>query len=1143
MKDFVHLHVHTEYSHLDGISRILKATSSGTQPGDLIEKCKKDGMQALAITDHGNLFGVVEFYLTAKQNNIKPVIGCEFYLSEGRASDVKSPNARETSHLTVLAKNEVGYRNLIKLSSYSWVEGFYYRPRIDIEILEKFSDGLVVLSGCLKGKVASLVLRDRIDEAISFAKKMKEIFAEDFYIEVMDNGISEQRKILPQLCEVARRLDLKVVATNDVHYSYKEDAFIQDVALAIGTRAKLDDPNRLKLSTQEFYLKSPEEMQKIFAEIPQAIKTTKEIAEKCNVLMEFGNLYLPAFNPPNGKDAFQYLKELCNKGLKKKYPRPTKEVKERLEKELSVIKKMGFSSYFLIVWDFINYSKNNGIYVGPGRGSGAGSIVAYLLNITGVDPIKYGLLFERFLNPGRITLPDLDIDFEDIYRDRVIDYVKHKYGENAVSQIITFNTLGARGAVRDVGRVMGRSVSECDRIAKMIPMHTSIDDALAQIPELKKEAEKNPKIKELLDTAKKLEGLKRHYGVHAAGVVIAPGEITDFIPVAKKARTGGIISQFEGDYLIKLGLLKMDFLGLKTLTVIRHAVEMIKENKGVTIEIEKIPLDDKKTFDLLGKGDTFGVFQVESSGMQDVLRKMKPTVFTDLAAVLALYRPGPLNAGMVEEFIERKHGKKKIEYLHPALEDILKETYGIILYQEQVMMIAQKLAGFSLVQADILRKAMGKKILSEMEAQRESFIKGCVKNGVAEDLAEEIFELLAHFGAYGFNKSHSTAYAFISYQTAYLKANYPTEFMTALLNSVIGDEDKTQKYISEAQKMSIKVYPPDINESFTYFKMKSEKEILFGLLAIKNTGEKGLDDLVEEREKNGKFKNFDDFVMRMQKYSSFNKRMLEFLIKAGVFSRFEKNPDVLLHDLDEKISSAQQHLKQIESGQQSLFDSGISDTSPTKKIAYSESEKLRHEKEALGFYFTGHPLARGEKYYRYLRTSTIENLKQSKMPNHVIVGLIREIKHTKLRKGGEMTVLRVEDLTDMIEVICFEDKLNEDHPELKADSIIVIKGAVSKGQFGMRLVAEGIYSPDDAFKKLAKKLTIEFKTAGLEEDFVKELADVLKKHPGNTSVSLILVTNNGEKWAWGTDINVEVTPKLLDKISEMAGDDSWSLEV
>jgi len=1142
MKDFVHLHVHTEYSHLDGISRIVKASSFGTQPGDLIEKCSEDGMHALAITDHGNLFGIVEFYLTCREKNIKPIIGCEFYLSEGSASDIKSPKAKEVSHITILAKNEIGYKNLIKLNSYSWIKGFYYRPRIDMDALEKFSDGLIVLSGCIKGKVASLILKDRFEEAITFAKKLKEIFAEDFYIEVMDNDLPEQKKAIPQLCELARRLDLKVVATNDVHYSYKEDAFLQDVALAIGTRTKLDDPNRLKLSTQEFYLKSPEEMERVFAEIPQAIKNTKEIAEKCNVSMEFENLYLPAFNPPDGKDAFQYLKELCNKGLKEKYPRVTKEVKERLEKELSVIKKMGFSSYFLIVWDFINYAKTNGIYVGPGRGSGAGSIVAYLLNITGVDPIKYGLLFERFLNPGRITLPDLDIDFEDIYRDRVIDYVKHKYGENAVSQIITFNTLGARGAVRDVGRVMGRSVSECDRIAKMIPMHMSIDDALTQIPELKKEAEKNPKIKELLDIAKKLEGLKRHYGVHAAGVVITPGEITDFIPIAK-ARKGGVISQFEGDYLIKLGLLKMDFLGLKTLTVIRHTVEMIKESRGISIDIEKIPLDDKKTFDLLGRGETFGVFQVESSGMQDILRKMKPTVFTDLAAVLALYRPGPLNAGMVEEFIERKHGKKKIEYLHPALEDILEETYGIILYQEQVMMIAQKLAGFSLIQADILRKAMGKKILSEMEAQREAFIKGCVKNGVDENLAEKIFELLAHFGAYGFNKSHSTAYAFISYQTAYLKANYPTEFMTALLNSVIGDEDKTYKYILEAQRMLIKVHPPDINESFTYFKMKSEKEILFGLLAIKNTGEKGLEDLVKEREKNGKFKNFDDFVIRMQKFQSFNKRMLEFLIKAGVFSRFEKNPDVLLQDLDRKISNAEQYFKQIKSGQQSLFDSGISDTRPLKRIAYSESEKLKHEKEALGFYFTGHPLTRGEKYYRYLRTATIENLKELKNSNHVIVGLIKEIKHTKLRKGGEMTVLRVEDLTGMIEVICFKDRLNEDHPELKTDSIVVLKGTVSKSQFGLHLTAEKIYSPEEAFKRLTKKLSIEFMTAGLKEDFVKEVANVLKKHPGNTSVSLILVTNKGEKWEWGTEINVEVTPKLLDKISEMTGENSWTLEV
>ncbi|MBU4134237.1 DNA polymerase III subunit alpha [bacterium] len=1136
MREFVHLHVHTEYSLLDGVSQIVDGKGN---PGDLIMAAGANSMKALAITDHGNMFGVPEFYQTCHKAKLKPILGSEFYLASGSdASDTKASYARKNYHLTILAKNDTGFRNLTKLSSYSYSKGFYYRARIDKAALEKYSDGLIVMSGCLQGEVAFLLRNGKFDEALSAAKKMKELFNDDFYIELMDNGMAEQKAVLKDLIEIARRLDLKTVATNDVHYSLKADAAVQDIALAIGTRTTLDDPKRLRLSTQEFYLKSGDEMFELFSEVPQALDSTLEIAEKCNVQMDFEHLRLPSYTPPKGEDSFGYLKKLCEKGVAPRYGKKTKEVSDRMGMELEVIKNMGFSSYFLIVWDFINYARTQGIAVGPGRGSGAGSIVAYLLNITDIDPLKYVLLFERFLNPGRISMPDLDIDFEETRRMEVIEYVKAKYGENSVGQIITYSKMLAKGAVRDVGRVMGLPIEKCDKLAKLIPVGEDIKTASDNSADIKKMAAHDPLIKELLAKAIRIEGRKRHFGVHAAGVVITPGEISDFVPLARSK--SGIITQYDGDYLTKMGLLKVDFLGLKTLTVIQDAVKAVHKNTKIKIDLKNLPRDDKKTFQMLSQAHTAGIFQVESEGMRDILRKMKPTLFTDLSAVLALYRPGPMRAGMVDEFIERKNGMRSYDYPHPLLKDILQETYGVILYQEQVMLIARALAGFSLARADVLRKAMGKKIMSVLEQQKEAFMSGCAENKIPEKLAGEIFETLVHFAEYGFNKSHSTAYALISYQTAYLKANFPLEFMTALLNSVVSDEKKLSQYLTECGRLGLKVKPPDINSSEVYFTSKSEKTILFGLLAVKNTGEKACAELVEDRNKNGKFLNFNDFLSRAAGLTSFNKRMAEFLVKSGACWALSRDSVTILNELDKMLASAESENRDRISGQASLFSAPP--PSVELKGEVTETQKLKYEKEALGFYFTGHPLTRYEKYFRYFRTSTLAGLQTSGMSEHTLTGIVKEIKNLKTKKGKDMFVIKLEDLTGVLELIGYKDRLPADMPELKEDMIIAVRGTLTDAASGKRFSGEKFYSAKEAFRKIPKKLKLYMNTSGLDEKYIGEIVKELKNYPGNTQVSLVLNTKARGKWRWATGFGVTVDSKFLNKLEDKFGDDCWKIE-
>ena len=1136
MRDFVHLHVHTEYSLLDGVSQIVDVKG---EPGDLIRAAQANSMKALAITDHGNMFGVPEFYQTCHKARLKPILGSEFYLASGAdASDTKAPYARKNYHLTVLAKNETGFRNLTKLSSYSYSKGFYYRARIDKAALEKYREGLVVMSGCLQGEAAFFLRNGKFDEALRAAKKMKEIFGGDYYIELMDNGMAEQKAVLKDLIEIARRLDLKTVATNDVHYSLKADAAVQDIALAIGTRSTLDDPKRLKLSTEEFYLKSGDEMFEIFREVPEALNTTLAIAEKCNAIIDFDHLRLPAYAPPEGFDSFGYLKSLCEKGIKGRYGKKSKEVTDRMTMELEVIKNMGFSSYFLIVWDFINYARHQGIAVGPGRGSGAGSIVAYLLNITDIDPLKYDLLFERFLNPGRISMPDLDIDFEEARRLEVVEYVKQKYGENSVGQIITYSKMLAKGAVRDVGRVMGFDLSDCDKLAKFIPMGEDIKTAMDSSADIKKMIAAKPKLKELLVNASRIEGRKRHFGVHAAGVVITPGDISDFVPLARSKN--GLITQYDGDYLTKMGLLKVDFLGLKTLTVIQDAVADVYKNKKIKIDLKNLPRDDKKTFQMLSQAKTVGIFQVESEGMRDVLRKMKPTLFTDLSAVLALYRPGPMRAGMVDEFIERKNGMRSYEYPHPQLKDILEETYGVILYQEQVMLIARALAGFSLAKADVLRKAMGKKIMSVLEEQKEDFMKGCAANKIPEKISADIFETLVHFAEYGFNKSHSTAYALISYQTAYLKAHFPLEFMTALLNSVIGDEKKLSHYISDCEKLGIEIKPPDINTSDVLFTSHGAKTIVFGLLAIKNTGEKACGELVADRKKDGKFKDFNDFLSRAAALTSFNKRMAEFLVKSGACYGLSRDSVKIIEGLDRMMAAAESEHRDKISGQASLF----SEPPPAVEVKgeVTETQKLKYEKEALGFYLTGHPLTRYEKYFRYFRTATMEGLRNSGMADHILTGIVKEIKNLKTRKGKDMFVIKLEDLTGVLELIGYKDKLPPDMPEIKEDMIIAVKGTLTEAASGKRFFGEKFYSAKEAFRKIPKKLKLYMNTSGLDEKYIGDVVKELKNYPGNTQVSLVLKTKKRGKWRWATELGVTVDSKFLNKLEDKFGEDCWKIE-
>ncbi len=1138
--DFIHLHLHTQYSLLDGACRIP----------EILAIAKSHKMDSLAITDHGNMFGAIEFYLEARKAGIKPIIGCEVYVAPKSRLDKGGSGIEDAAnHLILLARNESGYQNLIKLVSIGYLEGFYYRPRIDKEVLGLHADGLIGLSACLKGEVAWLIQQKRFNDALKAAEDYQNIFGKgNFYLEMQPNSIPEQKIVNEALIKISKELNIPLVATNDVHYPTKDKAEAHEALLCIQTQATLDDPKHMRFQTSEFYFRPPEEMKECFKDCPEAIKNTLEIAQRCNLELDFTQMHLPKYSPPEGKNKETFLLELCEKGLEEKGLTGNPEAKTRLEHELKIIKHMGFISYFLIVWDFIAYAKSQGIPVGPGRGSAAGSLVSFLLGITDLNPLKYGLLFERFLNPDRLGLPDIDIDFCYERRQEVIDYVTKKYGRENVAQIITFGTMQARGVIRDVGRVMAIPYADVDRIAKMIPaeLDMTLKKAMESEPELSNLYRNDAEITKLINTALSLEGLNRHASVHAAGVIIADKPLNNYMPLFK---TGDdqVTTGYSMETLEKIGLLKVDFLGLKTLTVIDETLKLVKKTRGMEIDIETLPLDDANTYKLLASSHTIGVFQVESSGMRDLLKKLMPERFEDLIALLALYRPGPIGSGMLDDFMKRKHGQVPIKYEHPKLEPILKETYGIMVYQEQIMQIASALAGFSLAQADILRKAMGKKIPEVMEKQRNNFTHGCLKNGIKESTATKIFDLIEYFSGYGFNKSHSTAYALISYRTAYLKANYPVEFMTALLTSERDNTDKIVTYVNETHQMGLKVLPPDINESDVLFKVENESSIRFGLLAIKNVGKGASESIVSARTK-AKFKSLEDLCSRIDLRLA-NRKVLESLIKCGALDCFGILRARMFTSLDAILERSQRMQKEKSSGQLSFFDQAITSNGfgkTTEILAdckeWPEPQLLSFEKDMLGFYVSGHPLARYAKQLKRFASCSTANLHEHKDQDSIkIVGLIAKIKQTLTRaKQEKMAILKLEDLNGVIEALVFPRAFSKVSRYILPNTIVLIRGTLNLTEDTPKIVVEDLF-PFEEIYRLITAMSINL--SGIKENIFESLKTLLSEHKGSVPIYLRLDTPAKARVQMVVGENLYVSPseKLIQELDEMLGEDRLSL--
>ncbi|MFH1239292.1 MAG: DNA polymerase III subunit alpha, partial [bacterium] len=1087
----------------------------------------------------------------AIEAGVKPIIGCEIYVAPGSRFDKTSRGISEASyHLTLLAKDEEGYKNLIRLVTIAYLEGFYYRPRVDKEILAQYHKGLIALSGCLNNEISQNILKDDMERARLTIYEYTQIFGQDnFYLEIQDHHLEEQKKVNPVLVELSKKESVPLVATNDCHYLTKGDAYAHEVLLCIGTGKKMNEPDRLKLPSEEFYFKSPQEMEELFKEIPEALANSVKIAERCNLRLNFDKIYLPHYHIPDKSketDLDDYLKKLCEEGLKQRYPQITPPIKERLNYELKVIKNMGYASYFLIVWDFVKYARQHNIPVGPGRGSGAGSLVAYSLAITNIDPLRYGLLFERFLNPERVSMPDLDIDFSDGGRDSVINYVREKYGHNNVAQIITFGTLGARQVVRDVGRVLDVPLSETDRLAKLIPADPGITLAMAlnTSPELAALVAGDEKIKTLYELASHLEGLTRNISKHAAGIVISKDELTNHVPFCKNNK-GDITTQYDGESLVKLGLLKVDFLGLRTLTVIQNTVSIVKRIKDIEINIDEIPLDDKKTYTLLSEAKSIGIFQLESGGMRDLLKKIKPGLVEDIIALVALYRPGPMGSGMLDDFVARKHKKVEVKYDHPLLEPLLKETYGIILYQEQVIQMAIILAGFSPGQADLLRRAMGKKIPEEIEKQRHAFVEGASKNGIKEAKANKIFDLIAKFGGYGFNKSHSACYAILAYQTAYLKANFPVEYMTALLTSEMGDTDKVALYIGECQEMGIKILPPDVNQSRADFTVVQEG-IRFGLAAVKNVGEGAIESIIKARQ-DGKFISLYDFSKRVD-LRAVNRRVIESLIKCGAFDSLGEYRAVLFESLDNTLGKALSIQKDILAGQESFFD--LIDKSPPEEktnIAagshreWPENKLLEFEKEVLGFYVSGHPLAKHASEIELYTDATSDQVaKLSDGREMRIGGIITKVKLHTTKKGERMVVFELQDLKGSIPVVVFPSAYTAETAKfIRLDEIVIVCGQVSRRKEYPQIVLEKVVPLVQMREKLTSAIYIKLKTVGLEEDVLVTLKKTLEKYRGGCPVFLQFDTaHHGELAMKSTNIKVSPSEALLKEVEELLGKDA-----
>ncbi len=1140
--EFVHLHLHTQYSLLDGACRIP----------EILELANQYKMDSLAITDHGNMFGSIDFYLEAQKAGIKPIIGCEVYVAPGSRLDKASVGIEEASyHLILLARDETGYQNLMKLVSLGYLEGFYYRPRIDKEVLAQLSSGLIGLTACLKGEIPVLLQERRFNDCLKAADTFLNIFGRDnFYLEVQGNSIPEQKIVNDGLIKISKELKIPLVATNDVHYLTKDRAKSHEALLCIQTQTTLDDPKRMRFQTDEFYFKSPQEMKEDFKDIPEAIANTVEIASRCNLELDFSKVHLPKYEAPVGQTKEQFLRQLCEGGLKERYEVVTPVITERLEHELKIIKDMGFVSYFLIVWDFIHYAKSQGIPVGPGRGSAAGSLVSYLLEITDLDPLKYGLLFERFLNPQRQGLPDIDIDFCYERRREVIDYVTKKYGRENVAQIITFGTMQARAVVRDVGRVMGMAYADVDRIAKMIPPDPNITlkDALQSESELNNLYKNDSQVTKLVDIALSLEGLNRHASIHAAGVVIADKPLNNYMPLFKTADEQ-ITTGFSMGILEKIGLLKVDFLGLRTLTVIDETLKLIQQTQGKAIDIENLPLDDRNTYKLLSTASTIGVFQVESSGMRDLLRKLEPERFEDLIALLALYRPGPIGSGMLDDFIQRKHNRIPIKYDHKKLEVILKETYGIIVYQEQIMQIAFAIAGFSLAEADLLRRAMSKKTPEAMEKQRSKFIHGCTKNDVSASVANKIFDLIEYFSGYGFNKSHSTAYALISYRTAYLKANFPVEFMTALLTSERDNTDKIVEYVNEASRMGLRVLPPDINESDGLFKVVDKNTIRFGLLAVKNVGYGAVESIIAVRREK-KFVSLEDLCQCINLRLA-NRKVLESLIKCGAMDFFGMPRAQMLASLDIILESASRSQKEKLTGQISFFDDGLSGNGfkpalnnlPQVK-EWPEPQLLAFEKEMLGFYISGHPLARYARQLKRFASSSTSNLSQHQDQDEIkIVGLIAKIKQTTTRaKQEKMAILKLEDLEGIVEALVFPRAFAKVSRYIQPSAVVLVRGILNLKEDTPKIIVNDLF-PFDEIHKLITAMKINL--SGMRENIFESLKELLMSSPGNIPIYLHLdtPTRSRVQLVVGEGLYVSASIKLIEDIEDLLGEERLSLVI
>ena len=1142
--NFVHLHVHTEYSLLDGSNKIK----------EYVARVKELGMNSAAITDHGVMYGVIDFYREARAQGIKPILGCEVYVAPGSRFDKEAAGGEDRYyHLVLLAENNQGYQNLMKIVSTGFVEGFYYKPRVDKEVLRKYHEGIICTSACLAGEVQKYIQRGMYEEACRSAKEYEEIFGKgNFFLELQDHGLPEQKQVNQALLRMSRELEIELVATNDIHYTYAEDVKPHDILLCLQTGKRLSDEDRMRYEGGQYYVKSPEEMARLFPYALQALENTQKIADRCNVEIEFGVTKLPKYDVPEGYTSWEYLNKMCWDGFAERYPDDDGHLKDQLTYELSIIQKMGYVDYFLIVWDFIKYARDHGIAVGPGRGSAAGSLVSYTLGITNIDPAKYQLLFERFLNPERVSMPDIDVDFCFERRQEVIDYVVRKYGKDRVAQIVTFGTLAARGVLRDVGRVMDLPYAFVDSIAKMVPqeLNITLDKALQMNPEFRNLYETNEQVKELVDMSKRLEGLPRHTSMHAAGVVISQKAVDEYVPLSR-ASDGSVTTQFTMTTLEELGLLKMDFLGLRTLTVIQNAVQMAETSNGVKIDIDHIDYDDKAVLDSLGTGKTDGVFQLESTGMKNFMKELKPQSLEDIIAGISLYRPGPMD--FIPQYIRGKNNPDSITYDCPELESILEPTYGCIVYQEQVMQIVQKLAGYTLGRADLVRRAMSKKKAAVMQQERQNFVygneaehvPGCISNGIPEKVANKIYDDMIDFAKYAFNKSHAAAYAVVAYQTAWLKYYYPVEFMAALMTSVIDNSTKVSEYILVCRQMGIQILAPDINESVGVFSV-SDGAIRYGLNAIKSVGKPVIEELIREREAEGPFKDLADFIDRTSG-KEVNKRTVENFIKAGAFDSFGANRRQMMMIYGQMMDDAAQKKKKDFAGQMSLFDFAAEEDKASFKVKipdvseYSKEDLLAFEKEVLGFYISGHPLEEYEEQWKngisHVTTDFLP-VEEGELPKvhdgeRAIVGGMITAKTMKATKTNKMMAfLNVEDLVGNVEVIVFPRDYEKNAALLNVDSKVFVSGRISAEEDkASKLILEKIVP----FAVASKELWIQFADMEEYQRREKDLYRLLMDSEGDDQV-VIYVKKEKMKKVLPMSRNVRVNEELLEKLYREFGE-------